>query len=253
MIYFFCGAEKNASHYQRFIVEEALKQRGLDFTVTGNEIFHAYKWVAGWQLLNQLHRHRGQRYLCKGHWGHVIERRLLLSVQSLQVFLIWRHLRDVMISSFHFENNRRPPGYDSFADFYWSEGRQFFVRQLLYRRGWGKLAGHPRVFQVNFEDLKQDFPAHARRMLDFAGVEGVDLKALEDQLSLERMRQTRNDPKGKFFRKGEPGEHKDFAFPQDVLEDMHGLEARSSPMLNLVLAGVRGRRLVGMGPAVVRG
>ncbi len=253
MIYFFCGAEKNASHYQRFIVEEALKQRGLDFTVAGNEIFHAYKWFAGWQLLHQLHRNSGERYLCKGHWGHLIERRLLLSVQSLRVFLIWRHLRDVMISSFHFENNRRSPRYGNFAQFYWSEGRQFFMRQLLYRRGWIKLADHPRVFQINFEDLKQDFSSYADRMLDFAGIEGVDLKALEEQMSLERMRQTRNDPNGKFFRKGEPGEHRAFAFSQEVLEDMQHLEALSSPMLNLLLAGTRGRRFVGMSPTAGRG
>ena len=241
MIHFFCGAEKNASHYQRFIVEEALKQRGLDFKVAGNEIFHAYRWVAGWQLLHRLDRDHGRRYLCKGHWSRLAERRILLSVQSLQVFLVWRHLRDVMISSFHFENNRRPRGYDTFAAFYWSEGRQFFIRQLLYRRGWRKLADHPRVFQVNFEDLKRDFPTH------------VDLKALEDQLSLEQMRRTRNDPDGKFFRKGEPGEHKAFAFPEEVLEDMQQLEARSSPLLNLLLAGARGRRLVGVRPAAVKG
>ena len=253
MIYFFCGAEKNASHYQRFIVEEALKQRGLDFKIAGNEIFHAYKWVAGWQFLHQLHRHPDQRYLCKGHWGRPVERRLLLSFQSLQVFLIWRHLHDVMISSFHFENNRRPPGFDSFATFYWAEGRQFFIRQLLYRRGWSELADHPRVFQVNFEDLKKDFATHAGRILDFAGIEGVDLEALAGQLSLERMRRTRNDPEGKFFRKGEPGEHKAFAFPTEVLEDMQQLETRSSPMLNLLLAGARGQRLIGMSPTPLRG
>ena len=253
MIYFFCGAEKNASHYQRFIVEEALKQRGLDFKIAGNEIFHAYRWVGGWRLLHELHRDDGQRYLCKGHWGRSVERRILLSVPSVQVFLIWRHLRDVMISSFHFENNRRPPGYGTFAEYYRSEGRQFFIRQLLYRRGWGELAGHSRVFQVNFEDLKRDFPTHAGRMLDFAGIEGVDLKVLEEQLSLEQMRQTRNDPEGKFFRKGEPGEHRTFAFPPEVLEDMRQLEAQSSPLLNLLLAGTRGRRLVGMGPAPARG
>ncbi len=244
MIYFFCGAHKNASHYQRYIVEEALKQRGLDFRIAGNEVFNAHRWFAGRQLLRRLHLDRDQRYLCKGHWGRSVERWLLLSVPSVHVFLIWRHILGVMISAFHYENNKFAAGYGDFADFYWAEGRELFIRQVLYRRVWQAQARHPRIFQVTFEDLKADFPTHAGRMLAFAGIEGVDLGDLENKLSLERMRQTRNDPNGVFFRKGEPDEYQTFDFPPEILASMEQLEARSSSSLNLLLARARYRRVV---------
>jgi hypothetical protein len=231
MIYFFCGAHKNASHFQRYIVEEALNLRGIEFAVAGNEVFHAHKWLDGYRLLRRLDRERNRIFLCKGHWGQAVERRILLSFESVRVFVIWRHILDVMVSSFHYQNNKFAAGYESFDDFYRAEGRQLFIRQVLYRRVWRLPSASPRVFQVNFEDLKSDFATYAGKMLAFAQIDGVSLDELAKQVSLERLRETRDDPKGIFFRKGQPGEHLSFPFSAETRADMESLQSRSTPML----------------------
>lgn len=228
MIYFFCGAHKNASHFQRYVVEEALKQRGLPYKVRGSEIFAGHDHVGAKALLSKLNAEPRETFICKGHWGSKGERDMLLSYPTLKVFLIWRHLLDVMISAYHFENNAFNAGYASFEEFYDRQGRTVFIQQLLYRRTWEPCVGLPNVHETHFEALKTNFAAEAGKMIAFAGIEGVSLPELEATLTIERLRETRNDAEGKFFRKGEPGEHKTFPFAPRILEDMERLKGMGS-------------------------
>lgn len=228
MIYFFCGAAKNASHYQRYIIEEALKQKGLPYSVRGNDIFHRHDHVGARKLFSELDARREETFLCKGHWGSRKESQILLSFPSVRVFLIWRHLLDAIISAYHFENNLLGANNADFDEFYDQQGRIYYIEQLLYRRTWMSSIGRANVYEVNFEALKHDFAREAKSMLDFAGIQSVNLAALQEELKIERLRQTRNDGDGKFFRKGMPGEHKSFRFAPRILADMHRLKRMDS-------------------------
>ena len=150
--------------------------------------------------------------LCQRHWGTRRERAPLLAVEPLRAFLIWRNLLDVMISSYHHDINKFGRQYADFADFWRRGERALYASHHLNRYVWEQAAPGGRGFRVFFEELRQDFAAAAAPMLAFAGIEDVDLARLEDALSIERMRETRNVPEGRFFRKGVSGEHRSFDF-----------------------------------------
>lgn len=216
MIYFFAGAHKNGSHFQFYVLEEALKQRSTAYRVVGSDIFHERDLHRARQLLVEL-RGSDDIILCKGHWHRRHERKLLLGEQNLRVFLIWRDLKDVLISSFHYKINKFGAFYRDFSEFYFGDGgRDLLIQQRLYRMAW---SGKP-VHETSYEALVDDFPSEAANLLSHAGIGDLDLVALEAETKLSRLRETRNDRSGVFFRQGTTGQHRSFGFAPDVEADI---------------------------------
>lgn len=235
MIYFFCGAHKNASHFQMHIMDEALKQKNVAYRYITEDELKPYNFRRARRFLAEIDRKRDHIFVCKGHWGKAKQRDVLLSLPSVRVFIIWRHILDVMISAYYYEKNRFQKAYSDFDDFYNDIGKILFIQQLLYRRVWDPVSSHPRVHIVSFEALKEDFASNTLAMLQFAKIDGVSIADLEAEVSLERLREKQDDPEGKFFRKGRPGEFKSFQFSQVTLNDMGRLEQLSRKRLGMTV------------------
>jgi hypothetical protein len=54
----------------------------------------------------------------------------------------------------------------------------------------------------------------------FTGINGVDTAALEQQLSMDRLRRKHGDPQRIFFRRGEIGEHRDIIQDNRIYDDI---------------------------------
>jgi hypothetical protein len=220
MVFFFCGAPKHGSHFQMFILTESLVQKGMPYEQVGNEIFHRRKLRRAKRLLDQLMGRNENVYVCKGHFGSRRERDFLLSYDRIKIFLIWRDLRDVLVSQYFYDMNKGGKTFKDFQDFYWKRGRWFLCYHVKFRRNWEGASKDPRVFTSAFPELKRDFSQSAVELLRFSGIEGVDTAALQHQLSMERLRVKHNDPKKVFFRRGDIGEHRDIIGDQRIYEDI---------------------------------
>ncbi|MGI9449588.1 MAG: sulfotransferase domain-containing protein [Geminicoccaceae bacterium] len=216
MIHFFAGAHKNGSHFQFYALEEALKQRALPYRTLGLEALHAHDLNRSRALISEL-RGADETILLKGHWYRRREQTLLLGEETIKVYLIWRDLKDVLISSYHYQINKFGADDRGFRVFYFEDGgRELLIEQSLYRLAWSGKGAH----ETSYEALVDDFPSEAKRLLDYAGVDGVDLDALQRETSIGRLRETRDDKKGVFFRKGTTGQFRDFHFEPDIVVDM---------------------------------
>ncbi len=226
MILFFCGAPKHGSHFQMFVVQEALEQRGIPFQQVGNAIFHTHDLRAGVALLNELESRENEIFICKGHWGAKRERDLLLKYATVRVFLIWRDLRDVLVSQYYYDINKSGIRHRDFETFYWRSGRFLLREHLRYRRVWDEVGDDTRIVHTEFRALRERFREEAEGLLRFAEVEGVDLRDLEERLRLERLREKHHDPGGAFFRKGVVGEYAEVIRSKEVLQDIAAIEAQ---------------------------
>jgi len=186
MILFFCGAPKNASHFQMFIVQEALSQKGTAFSNPGNDIFHNHELEAGKKLLEHLDGLSEEMFLCKGHWGSQVERDILLSYENIRIFLIWRDVRDALVSQYFYDINKFGKSYRDFSRFYWWTGRLFLLQQISYRHVW-TVTQDPRIQNSSFVELKQNFVEAASKLLAFANIQRVDLEDLDRRLALDRL------------------------------------------------------------------
>ena len=101
MIYFFTGAPKHGSHFQMFIVQEAMEMAGIPFTQVGNKTFHERNLWKSKMLLDTMDKMKNVNWICKGHFGTKRERDLLLSYDNIKIFLIWRDIRDVLVSQYY--------------------------------------------------------------------------------------------------------------------------------------------------------
>ncbi len=219
LIYFFAGAHKNGSHFQFYVLEEALRQRSIPYQVAGTDIFHGHDLGRARKLLSDL-RGADDIILCKGHWHRRRERKLLLGEKDLRVFLIWRDLKDVLISSYHYKINKFGAVYADFSDFYFADGgRDLLIQQRLIRKAW---SGEP-AHETSYEVLVDEFPKEAARLLAHAGINDVDLTPLQAETRLDRLRETRGDQNGVFFRKGTTGQHRSFGLSPDVEADIERL------------------------------
>ncbi len=219
LIYFFAGAHKNGSHFQFYVLEEALKQRAIAYRVVGADIFHERDLARARKLLFDL-RGSDDIILCKGHWHRRREQQLLLGEENLKVFLIWRDLRDVLISSYHYKINKFGADYRDFSAFYFEDGgRDLLIHQRLYRIAW---SGKP-AFETSYEALVEDFSSEAKHLLSHAGIDDVDLASLEAETGIGRLRETRGDQEGVFFRAGTTGQYRSFGFGEDVEADIERL------------------------------
>ncbi|MGI9491759.1 MAG: sulfotransferase domain-containing protein [Geminicoccaceae bacterium] len=227
MIHFFAGSHKNGSHFQFYVLEEALKQRALPYRILGLEALHVHDLNRSRALISEL-RGTDQTILLKGHWYRRQEQTFLLSEKMIKVYLIWRDLKDVLISSYHYRINKFGADDRGFHVFYYQDGgRELLIEQYLYRLAWSGKETH----ETSYEALVDDFPREAQRLLDYAGVDGVDLVALQHETSINRLRETRDDQKGVFFRKGTTGQFRDVDFEPEIVADMARLKNLGRPAL----------------------
>lgn len=216
MIHFFAGAHKNGSHFQFYVLEEALRQRSIPYRIVGLDVFHERDLNRSQKLLAEL-RGTDEIILCKGHWYRRRERTLLLGQKNIRIFLIWRNLKDVLISSYHYNVNKFGFHYAGFSEYYFEGGgRELLIAQRLYRIAWSGKPAH----ETSYEVLVDDFPREAGRLLTYADVNGVDLDTLQAETGIGRLRETRGDLQGIFFRKGTTGQHRSFNFERDVATDI---------------------------------
>lgn len=132
-------------------------QKGVNFEQTGNKIFHANDYQRAKKLLNKLDENPNKTFICKGHWGKTFERDLLLSYKNIKIFLIWRNVKDVLVSHYFYKINKYGKKYDSFSEYYWTEGRRFLIDQMKYRNVWKKAAETSEVIESSFKNLKKKF------------------------------------------------------------------------------------------------
>jgi hypothetical protein len=225
VIFFFNGAAKHASFFQMFIVKKALDQVGRPYSRLKNTYFHRHHRKSAGRQLKELSAERSGLFLIKGHWGEPHERDLLLSHDEIRIFLIWRDFRDVLVSQFFFEQNKFGRRFADFDDYYWRYlgGRYELLRQLKYKRYW-ELSSHLRtVYVAHFHELKENFVRAAGAMLRFAGIDGVDLVRLEQDVTVERLREETGDKAGAHFRKGAIGDHKSIITSAHTIDDIDAL------------------------------
>jgi hypothetical protein len=225
MIFFFCGAAKNGSHFQMLIVKESMEQQGIKYEQVGDVIFHTHDLKAGRRLLDDLDKRTNEIFVCKGHWGAKTERDILLSYENIRIFHIWREIRDVLVSQYYHDMRESRKSYKDFSDFYRRIGRSFLFWQVAYRRTWMPVSGDSRVYSSRFTELKQNFREAASELLAFAGIEGVDLDNLEKRVALDRLREKYDELGGSaFFRRGIVGEHREVINSTIIHEDIAHIE-----------------------------
>jgi hypothetical protein len=228
MIYFFNGAAKHASFFQMFIIQKALDQVGKPYSHLShvkNTIFHQHYLRSAARQLKELSSERSGLFLIKGHWGEPRERDLLLALDDIKIFLIWRDFRDVLVSQFFFEQNKFGRRFLDFDDYYWRYlgGRYHLLHHLRYKRCWESVSNSRSVFVASFSQLKMDFLTAAGNMLRFAGLEGVDLVRLEQDVTVEKLREETGDQAGAHFRKGAIGDYKSIITSAHTINDIDAL------------------------------
>lgn len=226
MIYFFCGAPKHGSHFQLFIVTESLKQKGVSYQPVGDKIFDRNDVSSAKKLLDSLETRDDEIFVAKGHF---LDKKLLLSYQTIRVFHIWRELGDVLVSRYHYRMKRYGETYQDFSDFYWRDGRAHMFYQIAYQHLWRSVSD-PRVYHACYEDLRKDFQGSAPAMLQFSELPDIDLVDLEQRISLDTLKRKQQDAAGVLFRRGSVGEYRD-VIPQDIYQDMRQISSLNSIML----------------------
>jgi hypothetical protein len=227
MIYFFNGAAKHASFFQMFIIQKALDQVGKPFSRVKNTFFHRHHRKSAKRQLKELASACSDLFLIKGHWGEPCERDLLLMCDNIKIFLIWRDFRDVLVSQFFFEQNKFGKRFADFDDYYWRYlgGRYNLLQHLKYKRCWDSAQDERSIYVAHFHELKTNFASAADRMLQFAGIDGVDLAQLEQEVTVARLRDTTGDKAGAHFRKGIIGDYKSIITSKHTIDDIRGLSA----------------------------
>ncbi|MGK7346169.1 MAG: sulfotransferase domain-containing protein [Candidatus Nitrospinota bacterium M3_3B_026] len=207
-----------------WIVQKSLDQLGEAYEYLGSGPFHEAGFENGIKLLREIDADTGERYICKGHWGEAGERDALLSVENIKIFLIWREIRDALVSQYYFNMRHHKRPYRDFDEFYWRHGRPYLLKnQVEYRRVWGE-ADDPRIVHTSYTRLKTDFDGEASRLLAAAGIRGVDMEDLKRRLSLDRLRKEINDAEGVMIRKGALGEHREVIRSEEILRDINEVE-----------------------------
>ncbi|MCL4872092.1 MAG: sulfotransferase domain-containing protein [Anaerolineae bacterium] len=228
MIYFFCGAPKHGSHFQLFIITESLKQQGIPFEPVGEKIFDHNDNEAAKKLLHELDQSPDEVFIAKGHF---LNKKLLLSYQNIRIFHIWRDMGDVLVSRYHYQMKRYGKTYQDFSDFYRRDGRTHMFYQLAYQNIWRSVCD-PRVFHIDYAELRQHFQESVGNMLKFADLLGVDVADLEARVSLDNLRHQQNDDAGVLFRRGAVGDY-EAIISDEIQEDMKRIMELTPTMLRV--------------------
>ncbi len=201
MLFLFAGGHRMGSTFQALTFRHALRQLKVDIRTTDNpalDIFHLQKIRSSFA---EADRHPEAFYFGKAHAAFPAQVEAVISAQHLRVFLIWRDQQDALVSDFHFSRRRAGHVYRDFDDYFERRGRKILLRNCLQKTVWDGI-DDPRVKAWGYLDLANDFQKTAGEMLEFAGLSGVNLKALERSVSIGQLRKRYRDDKGTFFREG---------------------------------------------------
>ncbi|MCH9809067.1 MAG: sulfotransferase domain-containing protein [Alphaproteobacteria bacterium] len=201
MLLFFAGGHRMGSTFQGLIVLHALKQLGIKYRQPDNaamNVFHLEKMRA---FLKAADDNPKWYYYAKSHVAFPTQVETVLAAERVRIFLVWRDQRDALVSDFHFSQRHAGHVYGSFQDYFWRRGRKVLLRNRLQQVVWDGVEDD-RVRAWDYLDLVDNFERSAGEMVEFAGMEGVDIEALKKSVSIGQLRKKFNDPKGAFFRKG---------------------------------------------------
>ncbi len=183
MIHFFCGAPRSGSHFQMFILYEALRLREEPFQQLGLEECNCHDVEGLRPILEGADRKEGH-FILKGHFGSEAERDFLLGYENIFIYHIWRDLPDALVSQYFFEKRKFDVNHKHFKDYYFRNGQWNAVNYCLFMKNWSVPSA--KIHHTRYADLVTDFPKAARAMLDFAGVGAVDLETLRERVSMDK-------------------------------------------------------------------
>jgi len=221
MILFFCGAPKHGSNFQLLLVIEILKMLGINYKETDGAILHKRDLKKCSKALDEYDQDPTNIYVVKGHFGSVKLRDFLLKYKTVKIFLIWRDLRDVLVSQYFSDRNLASKDIGSFDKYYWRIGRFKIKYHLQYIRNWNEVSGSSKVFVSSYERLFHDFSSEVESLMAFLGLQNqhIDIATLKNEVSINRFREKYNDSNGKFFRKGISGDYENI-IPNYILNDI---------------------------------
>lgn len=174
-------------------------------------------------------------YLSKNHFDKAEHRDLLMSRQQVYVFDIERDPKDVVVSHFYHEQFRNH--YEgSFADFYWSVGRETIAGLSKYHALWRDVSS--RVYISSYERLHTEFDSEVKRIGAVLGlhVSVEQAISIRERTSIGSLRKEyENEPRfegDKFFRKGAIGDWRNH-LDDEMLQDIQRIAVRGLRPLDL--------------------
>ncbi|MBT7590764.1 MAG: hypothetical protein HN561_06805 [Candidatus Scalindua sp.] len=160
-------------------------------------------------------------FIAKGHYGTEKLRDMLLRVSNIKIFIIWREVRDQLVSYYYYLKDRRNVSFKGFDDYYWSIGYKFVIEQLEYRKVWTNVNKDPRIRVSHFALLKTDFAYEANKLFSFVGINDIDIDNIKNEVSLESFRKKSGDINGTFYRKGAIDEYKSVISNRKILDNIN--------------------------------
>lgn len=214
MIHFFSGAPKNGSHFQLYVFLKALEQQNIEHNCIDVKPFSCRSYSICSKVLNDFGKEDGFFWI-KSHFGpNTKDIETLVCANNIRMYVIWRDIRDVLVSSYFFQLRFRGIGHKDFVDYYRKNGVKKIVKQCVFKKNW--TFNDDRVCHSDYNALVNNFEPNANNILKHAGIQNVDLADLKDRMSIDRCRIEHEDPEGKFFRKGIVGDYKN-VIPADFL------------------------------------
>ena len=201
MLMLFAGGHRMGSTYQYLIGRNALKQLGVRFEPTDNSALSTFHLQKIRKALKVADEDPQKYFLAKAHAAFPEQAKAVLTAKNSRIFLVWRDQKDALVSDFHYAQRKARHVYSDFNDYFARRGRKILTRNCLQQLVW-QTVDDERVRAWDYLDLVYEFETSAQQMMDFAGLQNVDLKALKESVSIKKLRQTQNDPEGKFFREG---------------------------------------------------
>ncbi len=226
MLYVFAGGHRMGSHFQTFVVTHGLSQLGTKFAWVDRAAMNTFHLGAIRRGLARCDALPAKSFVAKTHASFPIQIDTLLSARNVRVFLIWRPLRDCLVSDYHFARSNAGHAYKDFDDYFAKRGRRVMLRNRLHEVTWSTRTDD-RVRGWQYLDLRDDFARVAGEMLAFAEIDGVDIDRLAEGLQIDKLRAKYRDPEGKFFRKGGAGELSELEPSEATMAQISEIEAMS--------------------------
>jgi hypothetical protein len=144
----------------------------------------------------------GNTFVIKAHAGPTTWSRLLSALGLLRITYIYRDPRDAMLSAYEYGQRAlakgRPNAFSHLSDF---EKALAFMEE--YVRIWEKWQAEKNVLIARYEDLLQDYPREAARLVEFLKLDG---SKPEVQAVIEKYRPGKAEAQqGLHFHKGKIG------------------------------------------------
>ncbi len=201
MLLLFAGGHRMGSTYQCLIGLNALKQLGLPIRLTDNPALNVFHLQKVREALAITDESPASYFLAKAHAAFPEQVDAVLTAKNARIFLVWRDQKDSLVSDFHFAQRKAGHVYADFDDYFVRRGGKILMRNCLQKLVWQNI-DDDRVRAWDYLDLVHKFETSAKQITDFAGLQNVDMDALKESVSIKKLRETHNDPDGKFFRVG---------------------------------------------------